>query len=321
MTNAYRRGSKGPEVKKIQARLAELGLYRGDCDGIFGGGTESSVKMFQKQNGLGVDGVVGEGTWKKLFGGGKLQKPEICKQKLEYRCLALTGTIETGRPVPDCFAMASGDFDGQGLSFGALQWNLGQGSLQPLFREMAQKHPSLLEDICHDYFPELKAIFTSDRDDQLAWVRSVQDQRRFTLFEPWKGLLTTLGRTEEFQAIQVNAAGKLFKDAKALCAEYGLWSERGVALMFDIKVQNGSISPLVKSQIMADFARLGSGLSADEAEEARLVIVANRRAEASNPRWIEDVRRRKTAIAHGEGMVHGNYLHLEDQFGIRLKPF
>jgi hypothetical protein len=321
MTNAYRRGSKGPEVKKIQARLGELGLYSGDCDGIFGGGTESAVKNFQKKNGLGIDGVVGEGTWKKLFGGEKLQKPEICKQKLEYRCLALTGTIETSKPVPDCFAAASGDFDGQGLSFGALQWNLGQGSLQPLFKEMAKNHPSLLEDICHDYFPELKAIFTSDTDDQLAWVRSAQDQRRFTLFEPWKGLLKALGRTEEFQAIQVNAAAKLFTDAKALCAEYGLWSERGVALMFDIKVQNGSISPLVKSQIMADFARLESDLSTEEAEEARLVIVANRRAEASNPRWIEDVRKRKVAIAHGEGMVHGNYLHLEDQFGIRLKRF
>ena len=321
MTNAYRRGSTGTEVQKIQAQLKELGLYNGDVDGIFGGGTESAVKNFQQQNGLEVDGIIGEETWKKLFDGGTLQKPEICNQTLAYRCLALTGTIETGKPIPDCFAAASGDFDGQGLSFGALQWNLGQGSLQPLFQEMADKYPSQLESICHDYFAELKAIFTSGKEDQLAWVRSAQDQRRFTLHEPWKGLLNTLGRTSEFQNIQVSAAGKLFADAKALCAEYGLWSERGVALMFDIKTQNGSISSLVKSQIMADFARLGSGLSTDEAEEARLVIVANRRAEACNPRWIEDVRKRKVAIAHGEGMVHGNNLHLEDQFGIRLKPF
>lgn len=319
MTNAYRRGSNGPEVKKIQARLGELGLYSGDVDGIFGGGTESAVKSFQQKNGLEVDGIVGGNTWKKLFDGEDLQEPDICKQSLAYRCLGLTGTIETGRPIPDCFAAASGDFDGQGLSFGALQWNLGQGSLQPLFKEMAEEHPNLLENICHDYFPELKAIFTSDKDDQLAWVRSAQDQRRFILIEPWKGLLTALGRTSEFQDIQVSAAGKLFNDAKALCAEYGLWSERGVALMFDIKTQNGSIPPLVKSQVMADFARLASDLSSDEAEEARLVIVANRRAEACNPRWIEDVRKRKVAIAHGEGMVHGNYLHLEDQFGIRLK--
>ncbi len=321
MTNAYRRGSTGAEVKKIQARLGELGLYSGDIDGIFGGGTERAVKNFQQKNGLEVDGIVDEDTWNKLFDGENLQEPEICKQSLAYRCLALTGSIETGKPIPDCFAAASGDFDGQGLSFGALQWNLGQGSLQPLFQEMAEKYPSQLESICHDYFPELKAIFTSDKDDQLAWVRSVQDQQRFILFEPWKGLLTTLGRTGEFQNIQVDTAGKLFSDANDLCAEYGLWSERGVALMFDIKTQNGSISPLVKSQIMADFAHLGSDLSTDEAEEARLVIVANRRAEACNPRWIEDVRKRKLAIAQGEGMVHGNYLHLEDQFGIRLKPF
>ncbi|GLI36821.1 peptidoglycan-binding protein [Geobacter hydrogenophilus] len=321
MTNAYRRGSTGAEVKAIQVRLAELGLYIGDVDGVFGGGTESAVKNFQQKNGLDVDGIVGEDTWKKLFAGEDLQEPEICKQTLAYRCLALTGTIETGKPIPDCFASASGDFDGQGLSFGALQWNLGQGSLQPLFQEMAEKYPNELQGICHDYFSELKAIFTSDKDDQLVWVRSVQDNKRFSLFEPWKGLLATLGRTDEFQEIQVNAAGKLFDDAKDLCAEYGLWSERGVALMFDIKTQNGSISPLVKSQIMADFARLGKDLSTDEAEEARLVIVANRRAEACNPRWIEDVRKRKVAIAHGEGMVHGNYLHLEDQFGIRLKPF
>lgn len=321
MTNAYRRGSTGAEVKTIQTRLAGLGLYSGDTDGIFGGGTESAVKNFQRKNGLDVDGIVGEDTWKKLFHGEKLLEPEIGKQTLAYRCLSLTGTIETGKPIPHCFAVVSGDFDGQGLSFGALQWNLGQGSLQPLFQEMAEKYPSQLESICHDYFPELKAIFTSDKDDQLAWVRSVQDQQRFSLFEPWKGLLTTLGRTAEFQNIQIGAAGMLFSDAKDLCAEYGLWSERGVALMFDIKTQNGSISPLVKSQIMADFSRLGGDLSKDETEEARLIIVANRRAEASNPRWIEDVRKRKVAIACGEGMVHGNYLHLEDQFGIGLKPF
>jgi hypothetical protein len=48
---------------------------------------------------------------------------------------------------------------------------------------------------------------------------------------------------------------------------------------------------------------------------------ANRRAEAGNPRWIEDVRKRKLAIARGEGMVHGQYYHLADQFGICLKPF
>jgi hypothetical protein len=34
-------------------------------------------------------------------------------------------------------------------------------------------------------------------------------------------------------------------------------------------------------------------------------IVANRRAEAANPRWVDDVRVRKLCIARGEGAVHG----------------
>lgn len=319
--NAYRRGSKGPEVSRIQEKLRELGLYLGDIDGIFGGGCEGAVKRFQRSRGMLVDGVVGAATWQTLFSGASLPRPAILKESLAYRCLALTGSIETGMPVPDCFSGISGDFDGQGLSFGALQWNLGQGSLQPLFREMAQEHPEKLEELCQDFYPELKAVFTSTTEEQLSWVRSIQDQRRYTLAEPWRGLLKSLGRMVEFQAIEVRHADRLFAKARELCQAYGLWSQRAQALMFDIKVQNGSISTLVRSQILGDFERLGAALGREALEEKRLLIVANRRAEASNPRWIEDVRKRKLAIAQGEGLVHGQYLHLADQFGIGLEPY
>jgi len=317
----FQRGSKGPEVRRIQEKLKARELYLGDIDGIFGGGCEGAVKRFQRSRDLTPDGVVGAQTWQALFDGAPLPEPAILREELAYRCLALTGSIETGMPVPDCFAGISGDFDGQGLSFGALQWNLGQESLQPLFREIAQEHPALLEDLCQDYYPELKAVFTSSKEEQLAWVRSIQDQRRFTLAEPWQGLLKSLGRLKEFQAIEVRHAGRLFAKASELCREYGLWSQRAQALMFDIKVQNGSISALVKSQILSDFDRLGAALGREQLEEERLTIIANRRAEASNPRWIEDVRKRKLAIARGEGMVHGQYLHLADQFGICLESF
>jgi putative chitinase len=55
-------GSKGEDVKKLQAKLG-LG-----ADGIFGKGTEEAIKAFQLKNGLSPDGLVGEGTWSKLFG-------------------------------------------------------------------------------------------------------------------------------------------------------------------------------------------------------------------------------------------------------------
>ncbi len=297
----YRRGSKGEEVGTIQGKLKELGLYAGDLDGIYGGGTESAVIKFQRQNNLGVDGKVGDDTWQALFGGESMPDPAILQEKLDYRCLALTGSFETGKPVPDCFCGITGDFDGQGLSFGVLQWNLGQGSLQPLFKDLAKKHPSLLAEVCHEHFPELKAVFTSSEEEQMTWIRSVQDPNRHRIHEPWYGLLKTLGRQKEFQAIQVKYAQKLYRQAKELCREYGLWSQRAVALMFDIKVQNGSIRSLTKAQIENDFNRLPSVLGEDELEVAKMKIVANRRAEASNSRWVEDVRRRKLTIAEGGG--------------------
>lgn len=60
--------------------------------------------------------------------------------------------------------------------------------------------------------------------------------------------------------------------------------------MFDIKVQNDSISGLVKAQIMGEFKELQGLRNWKASTSARLRIIANRRAEAANPRWVENVR-------------------------------
>ena len=316
---AYRRGSKGPEVGRIQTRLKELGFYRGPIDGDFGGGMESAVRSFQKAEQLPIDGIVGPQTWKRLHPQEEIPSPSLLQRPLTYRCLALTGAFETSAPVPDCFAGLSGDFDGQGLSFGALQWNIGQGSLQPLLQEMNKTHPEILEEIFDEFCPVLLAMLKWDRDEQLAWARSIQTNRRWVV-EPWRGLFKALGRREEFQAIQVRHAAELHQPALRLCEIYGVRSERAVALMFDISVQNGSISDHVRAHIEHDFKRLGPAGNPDQDEVARLRIVANRRAEAAKLEWVEDVRRRKLTIANGEGTVHGSYYNLEEQYGIRLAP-
>jgi putative chitinase len=56
-----KRGDNNEDVKKLQARL---GL---EPIGNFGPKTEEAVKAWQKANGLEDDGIVGEGTWNKLF--------------------------------------------------------------------------------------------------------------------------------------------------------------------------------------------------------------------------------------------------------------
>jgi putative chitinase len=57
-----KRGSQGETVKKLQAAL---GLK---ADGVFGIGTEASLKSWQAKNGLTADGVAGPKTLAKLLG-------------------------------------------------------------------------------------------------------------------------------------------------------------------------------------------------------------------------------------------------------------
>ncbi len=63
---ALRVGSRGDDVKKLQTKLKRWGYYNGSVDGIFGSGTESAVKHFQRKNGLTADGIVGNATAKAL---------------------------------------------------------------------------------------------------------------------------------------------------------------------------------------------------------------------------------------------------------------
>jgi hypothetical protein len=316
----YLRGSKGEEVRRIQQRLQELGLYAGEIDGDFGGGTEIAVRRFQRASGLSVDGIVGPDTWRALCPGEpEVPAPALLRRPVEFRCLALTGAFETSMPPPGCFACVSGDFDGEGISFGALQFNLGQRTLQPILQEMDRRHPALMTDIFGRRLERLRTVLAAPLQDQLAFARSVQNPR-FRLDEPWRGMFKTLGRSDECQRIQLEAAAKYAERAKTMCARFGVGSARGLALMFDIVVQNGSIGREVGALIDRDIAALPFPLEPDERQVAQLLVIANRRAEAATPRWVEDVRARKLCIANGEGRVHGAYYHLEEQYGLALQP-
>jgi hypothetical protein len=76
--------AKGPLVKEVQQRLIDIG-YSGTtsssvttdvagckedvekCDGIYGPTTKEMVKEYQKDNGLSVDGIVGQQTYNSLM--------------------------------------------------------------------------------------------------------------------------------------------------------------------------------------------------------------------------------------------------------------
>ena len=62
-----KKGSRGNSVTQLQQRLISLHYLTGTADGIYGTGTESAVKAFQKANGLTADGIAGSATQKKLY--------------------------------------------------------------------------------------------------------------------------------------------------------------------------------------------------------------------------------------------------------------
>jgi hypothetical protein len=314
----YKNGSTGDDVVRIQNALKKMGFYQGEPDGVFKDQTETAVKRFQTSVGLAADGVVGPATWDKLFAS-QTTAPKPMSGDLGTRCLALTGSFETGRLAPNCFAAMTGDFDGQGMSFGALQWNFGQGTLQPLLKEMCAKHQEVASKIFGDFLAQLQQAINGGKAAVLSFAASIQDPVRKTILDPWKQMFTSLGLTPEFQAIEVNGAAAYAGKGVGLCRDYGLWSERGRALMFDICVQNGSIPDKVRELILADFGKLSQSLSPEDAEVQRMRIVANRRAEAANPKFIEDVRTRKLCIAEGKGTVHGITYDLALQFGLALR--
>lgn len=83
-SRTLQKGSSGNDVTILQNRLAgDLKKYAtalgGPADGQFGSKTQAAVKLFQGDNGLTVDGIVGRNTFNKLYektnyGGRLLQK-------------------------------------------------------------------------------------------------------------------------------------------------------------------------------------------------------------------------------------------------------
>ncbi len=51
------RGLRGEPVRRLQEKLGV------EADGVFGGGTETALKNYQKDNGLKVDGIAGPDTF------------------------------------------------------------------------------------------------------------------------------------------------------------------------------------------------------------------------------------------------------------------
>ena len=140
--------------------------------------------------------------------------------------------------------------------------------------------------------------------DQIGWANSISDPNRKANLQPeWKQAFARLGEEPVVKRIQLKRAeAGFFVPACAVAAQLHLDSELGIALAFDVHVQNGSF----KDAVRESAATLPPTMS----EAQRRLRLADWVADASSKKWREDVRERKRCIATGQGDVHGRAINV-----------
>lgn len=247
--------------------------------------------------------------------------------------LNISGSFEGG----EGWANITGNFDGQGLSLGLLNQNLGQGSLQPLMVKLRDDHfpvfsslfspahlPSVLGMLADweghngppkpphqsrtDEPPAGSALLAPGEAGSVLWARNTIYTGAH--FDPvWKAELIAMAEAPEFVTLQIAAAVELHDRALDYERQMGIRELRAYLMMFDVAVQNGGIYPEDFSDY-DDYRRANPSASDTQKLEKMLVL----RLRHVRKRFVADVRSRKRSIIGGKGVVHGERRDLPAQY-------
>lgn len=102
------RGAVGDDVIELQSRLQYIGYFKGKIDGVFGWGTYWALRNFQKEYGLPIDGLAGQGTKTKLIKASKYNEQFVKNQIRQGKNFSHYGGVDlnsqaapkTGTPKP-----------------------------------------------------------------------------------------------------------------------------------------------------------------------------------------------------------------------------
>ena len=278
-------GTHGGIVSDIQRGLVSAGCDL-RVDEVYGQETAAAVKRVQLNHEAPQTGEVDDTTWG-LFMSGPI--PSLFERSLE-----LTAAFEG-----HSYGLAEGDFDGAWLTWGIIGFTMKFGRVQQIVLKCNDDHPELIRQAFGDNSDQVVQIMRSTPEQQKQWADSVSINGR--LASPWRQQFQTLGEFPEVRQIQRQLAhDEYYLPCLTTADSFGLRSELGIALCFDIHVQNGSINPIVRSLI---YDKLADNPSPDE--PTLRGIIANAVADAANAAFRDDVRARKMAIATGRGVVHG----------------
>jgi peptidoglycan hydrolase-like protein with peptidoglycan-binding domain len=287
-------GARGDIVRRLQLALRDAQPCSLDADGIFGQQTAAALCSFQQARQLPSTGLLDLDTCSLLAPG--------LLPSLEERCLQLTAAIEEHG-----YMVAIGNSDGAWLTWGIIGFTLKFGQVQRILAAVADDAPALIPGAFGALAPELLATMRSPAAAQRRWAESISTPGG-DLLPAWRDAFARFGEMPLVQQEQRRLAhDHYFVPALASARELGLRTELGVALCFDIHVQNGGIKPRARALL-----RDGLAATPPAGERDLRCALAHAIAETALPRFRDDVRARKLAIATGAGTVHGLQLVLEN---------
>lgn len=235
----------------------------------------------------------------------------------------------------DPYRGVSGDFDGMGISCGALQWNIGSASLQPLVKTAGK---AVVLQQMPTFGNAMWNACTGSVPNGLEIVRGWQKNGKLRP-EPAKELADLMG-SPDMRAQQDIVMGKV-ADAAMTSAERWLadggkakLDKRLFCWFFDLRTQNGGLKGITPAMVqnfisqyhadkaddtVCDFLKAVKGNSGhaldahkngdlwrgtDDPSKLELLCLSYLRSSLSKAEWRHVVLNRKGTIAIGKGWVN-----------------
>jgi hypothetical protein len=235
----------------------------------------------------------------------------------EEKCLRYTGACEGNG-----WGGVTGNFDKQGMSAFIMSWAAGQGKLQPVIKAMFDNgegvfRSCLTQPVAQnngepmDLTALLLQFCALPANEGVEWAKARQDAEG-RMQAHWIAAFAALGEVPLYRRIQVHFAQEYMQHAKAYMEHFGFTTERALALLFDICIQEGSITG-------PSMTRYYEHIHDAMGEHAKLIALAH----AVGPQagmYEGDVEQRKLCAVLGGGRVHGTMYNMAKDFGIGDGP-
>ena len=219
-------------------------------------------------------------------------------------CLKITGDFE-GRG----FGTVTDNFDGQGLSCGIIQFNLGQGTLQ----NYILNH---INEMMYDFPLPITPLIGATPNQAMTWHKDNCLDVNGKLKKEWRAAWEAFMIKPAIINLQKRACDKYFHQAKCIVGKLGFTHEnvRAMAFAFDIAVQSWALiidTPKANKQQAESIKELSTTenyiwwVDKELSEEQQvLLITAHLRSLKCKPEYKMNFFTRKAAIAIGCGIVN-----------------